>query len=679
MLQSGPFPLSVFPARLVLLLLLIWGTTAWSQPAAWRKATHPRLAADRLASTKLSAADKGGAEGDAAAASDRYDMLRYHLNLRVDPEINQLEGHVKMVFSSLAGGLDVMVFDLGGDLELLGVEHLSGPLTFTHLADSVSVDLPVGLASGQTDSFTVHYGGRDTEPSFNRGLMFRTYTLGGHQGTSVASMSQPAYAKYWWPCKDKPGDKALSQVDVTVPDHLTAVSNGNLLGTATAGPGWHTFSWREDYPIASYLISVAIADYVLLEDHCSTVLGSEIPIFNYVFPPDADDAAVDFAPVCEMMDLCEGHFGPYPFQGEKYGHAEFLWTGAMEHQTATSIGYGSILGDGSRDWLIVHELGHQWFGDSLTPDTWADIWLNEGFATYSEALWTEHLHGHDAYLARLAYWRSPGSWEVQGPVYDPVPVFPGRVIYDKGAWMLHMLRGRVGDEVFFDLLEDWAQGGGRPLATVTTEEFIGHAETWSGQELDDFFWPYLTTTVTPRVAVDFSLEDGTAGPESLVDLTLRQVQSPLFDNIFPVAVTTELGTEVHQVALAAASAQTRIQAPAAVLDVQLDPEGWVLWEPAGGSGPAEGLISAYPNPSVDRYVVLGYRLTNASQVVLRIYDARGREVSSRTLGLVMPELGGNEVAWNQKDSAGRTVASGVYWAVLDIDGRRSVRKIAIAR
>ena len=138
MLQSGPFPLSVFPARLVLLLLLlIWGTTAWSQPAAWRKATHPRLAADRLASTKLSAADKGGAEGDAAAASDRYDMLRYHLNLRVDPEINQLEGHVKMVFSSLAGGLDVMVFDLGGDLELLGVEHLSGPLTFTSIPGKV--------------------------------------------------------------------------------------------------------------------------------------------------------------------------------------------------------------------------------------------------------------------------------------------------------------------------------------------------------------------------------------------------------------------------------------------------------------------------------------------------------------------------------------------------------------
>ena len=677
--QSRTSVLSINSLIFGLLLAVFSITPALAKPGSHDQPTHEDLVRWRFEATKLTIPDKGGAEGDAAVTSNRYDMLRYGLDLRIDPDEKSLIGSVQMVFSSKVEALQSFVCDLTVELEILGVDHLSGALPFTHHGDSVLVMLPGNLVLAEVDSLTIRYRGQPIEPSFNRGLMFRDYSLAGHQGQSVASMSQPAYAKYWWPCKDRPGDKALSSVSITVPDHLVGVSNGKLLGTSIPEVGWQTYFWREDYPIASYLISVAIADYVPLTDHCSTDAGSEIPLLNWVFPPDADDALVDFEPLCRMLNMCEEHFGPYPFQGEKYGHAEFLWSGAMEHQTVTSIGYGSLLGDGSHDWLVVHELGHQWFGDSLTPATWADIWLNEGFATYTEALWTENLHGHDVYLAKLLQWRRPSSWAAQGPVHDPVPVFPGRVIYDKGAWILHMLRGRLGDAVFFPMLEDWAQGESRALDIVTTEDFIAHAGTWAAEDLGPFLWPYLESTELPQVAFDFNVGDGAAGPQTLLEINLRQVQTTLFDNMFPVEVTMGGEQTTYLVRLNQATATSVIEAPSAVLDVQLDPDSWVLWEPVGTSNPQEGLTAAYPNPSSDGSVKLRFKLLNPANIKLRVYDALGREVDYQDLGRILPEAGYNEVVWNEKNTAGHPVPSGIYWATLEIAGKRSVRKISIVR
>ena len=667
------------------LLLFLWfvllasGIGVPARAAAPAPPTHPGLARGDFRFTKETGPDKGGAEGDAAVTSNRYDVLHYGLDLRIDPETTSLRGAVQMVFASVFPDLQTFVCDLTTDLEITSVEHDTGSLPFTQAGDTVAITLPAALAPGAVDSLTIHYRGQPSEPSFSRGLMFRTYHLGGQEGPSVANMSQPAYAKYWWPCKDRPGDKAPATINLTVPEDLVAVSNGKLVGTSLPETGWKTYYWREDYPVASYLVSVAISDFVRLDDHCSTAAGSEIPIHNWVFPPDQEDAAVDFAPLCEMIDICEGNYGPYPFPDEKYGHAEFLWSGAMEHQTVTSIGYGALIGDGSHDWLIVHELGHQWFGDSLTPDTWADIWLNEGFATYTEALWAEHLGGSAGYLANMLERRSPGSWAVQGPVYDPMPVFPGRVIYDKGAWILHMLRGRLGDEVFFPMLEDWAQGVQRPLETVTTAEFISHVGDWAGQDLRSFFWPYLTSTAIPHVACRFTVGTGPAGPATRLEVHLQQVQTPLFDNVFPIRVTTSSGQTVFHLRLDQAAASAVFDLPAAVEDVRLDPDSWVLWDPVREEEPSEGLFAAFPNPSRDGYVQFRYQLDDPAQVVLLIYDALGREVCSRDLGLVSPQAVFNEVAWDEKDRDGRPVPSGIYWAALEIGGRRSVRKIAVVR
>ncbi|MCP4291298.1 MAG: hypothetical protein GY780_05625 [bacterium] len=636
------------------------------------------LSRARFEATKISADEKDGALGDSAANSDRYDMLSYDLDLRIDPSDTSCVGSVVMVFSSVVSDLQEFVFDFDTGFPISQIMHHGSAVVFNQMTgDSVVVQLPVPLVMGQTDSLVVEYSGQPEEPSWERGLIFRTYSFGGYTAPLVANMSEPAYAKYWWPCKDRPDDKAFTAVSLTVPDTLIGVSNGTLVAEEIPEAGWKTFHWRESYPMPTYLVSVAISNYQLQSEECTTSGGSAVPLRHWVLPPDYDDALVDFAPVCEMMDFCEDKFSAYPFLGEKYGHAEFLWNGAMEHTTVTSIGRGSLTGAGTHDWLIVHELGHQWFGDSLTPRKWADIWLNEGFATYTEALWEEHKGGREAYLEYLDLSRSEAVWEFQGPVYDPVPVFPGRVIYDKGSWIVHMLRERLGDAVFFTLLEEWTGSGGRPGGTVITEEFIALAESVSGQELGNFFWPYLENTQLPRILFEYSISEGDAGTDTHLEVSLRQTQGQIFDNIFPISVTTGSGTEEFRVSLPGRSVQAEFELNAPIESVQLDPESSVLWNAAGSSGQFEGLSLAYPNPSRDHYVYLRYRLDDTANVVFRFFDARGREVARRNLGSISPEVGFNEYVWDEKDNRGALVSSGVYWATMEIDGKRSVLKISI--
>ena len=207
--------------------------------------------------------DNNGELGDAATLSERYDVLRYGLDLQVDPTDRSIAGAVTMVFSSTHEGLTEMIFDLRQTLTIETVAHMSGALAFTHEGDSVTVQLPAPLAVGAVDSVVVQYGGIPTPPLVNRGLMFREIRR-EHGGSTedlfplVANLSQPGYAQSWWPCKDRPDDKFDMTMDLTVPATLTAVSNGTFLGEAPAEPGWRTYRWSEAYPNATYLVSVAM-------------------------------------------------------------------------------------------------------------------------------------------------------------------------------------------------------------------------------------------------------------------------------------------------------------------------------------------------------------------------------------------------------------------------------------
>jgi aminopeptidase N len=630
--------------------------------------------------------DKGPEDGDFTAGSERYDILRTTMRLRLEvpsPGTVVMDGEVTHVFASLDDTLQTVILDLATGRGLTVSEVLRGAeaLTFSHRDDALFIGLPAALPEGAVDSVTVRYGGTPTAPVTRRGLWIENHRQ-GDENWAIATMSQPAFAKYWWPCKDRPDDKIDQLLQVfTVPEPRLAAGQGLLVDQSAADAGYTRFTWFHQYPIASYLVSAAVSNYVFWEETCTTTGGTSVPLVNFVYPQDDDDSRIDFGRTCDIMQVCEDRFGVYPFASEKYGHAQFPWGGAMEHQTCTSWGL-SVTGFALSEHIVMHELAHQWFGNSLTPRTWADIWLNEGFATYSEALWEEAEEGRDAYFAYMRAARGQFDWVGAGPVYDPVPVFPGRVIYDKASLILHMLRGWLGDDDFFDLVHDWTQDPARSQQTVTTEEFIALAESYAGEDLDGFFWPFLTTEVVPELQLDYQLSGGAAVPDT-VRITVRQTQpGAVFDLNVPVHLdlgTTRIERTVELRGLEATTSVVLASADQSVRRVLLDPEGWLFANTSVSAGQQPGLLSVFPNPARDDWVVFEYRLGDIADVGIEVFDVRGRQVFARDLGLTVPDAGGNRFAWDCQASQGGRAASGVYWAAITIDGRRTVRKFTVFR
>ncbi len=620
----------------------------------------------------------GGGQGDAAATSDRYDVLHYALDLMVDPGAEAIDGSVSITLRSLHDGLAEVVVDLSTTLTVAMVQFRGAAVPYTHAGDSLVISLAPALAAGEEDSVKVFYGGSPQAQDGSFGLTFKIHhdwygQPEENKGPIVTNISEPAYAKYWWPCKDRPDDKADSaRVRLTVPDTLWGVSNGTLRASyPAAAPGWHVYEWAETYPIATYLISVAISNYVLLEDDtCVTTQSGYIPLRHWIFPADLDSAAAHLPSTCGMIEYLEDRFGPYPFVGEKYGHAEIVWGGAMEHQTVTSIGLSYLLHWDlwGSEYIVMHELAHQWFGDSLGPATWKDIWLNEGFATYSQALWEEQKEGLAAYLQYMDGLRHSEHWSGQGTVYDP-DVILSRIVYDKGAWILHMLRGRLGEAAFWDLMYMYAIGGDRPWSTVCTAEFRDLAGQFSATDLEPFFEPWLTTDEVPLIYHAFAVGDSPNGPDTRLTLTLAQTQQTPFDNVFPVVVTTTAGSDTVSAHLPATMWRHDFvfDLEAAILGAELDPAPWVMWVPEGELPAGLDQVQVFPNPAVD-LVTFRFRSFGSVEVKLRIYDARGRLIADRTGA-------GSEVEWNARDHADRRVSSGVYFAALETGSGRERQRV----
>jgi aminopeptidase N len=378
-----------------------------------------------------------------------------------------------------------------------------------------------------------------------------------------------------------------------------------------------------------------------------------------------------------MIDLFTTHFGEYPFIDEKYGMAEFVWEGAMEHQTMTSYGDFLILGNKRFEHLVAHELAHQWFGNSHTVETWEHIWLHEGFATYCEGLWKEHLEGPEA-MALFMRRHSGGTNPFYGPIVPPQPLF-GLTVYWKGAWVLHMLRGMLGDGLFFEVLRSYAANPNLRYGNVTSEDFIESVGTTVGRPLRWFFeqWLYregrpeygMTWTSAPMEGVGFR-----------VDVTIRQLQEgdpwimPL-----ELGIDTATGTQIVTTWDATTVHRATFIVDAAPTGVRLDPDNKVLkfvtsMRITGGEtglGGSVRLLANAPNP-FNPSTRLRFELANPVPVRLSILDAKGRRVRTLLPGLL--QAGRHEILWRGMDDAGHTLASGTYTVLLEAgDGQRSQR------
>jgi len=414
---------------------------------------------------------------------DKYDVLFYHLNLNAESNSTFLSGEVRIRAKTQESPLDTLVLELSNELEVQEIRTEKKTLSFIHRGDKLFVLFEEEVGSNKVFDIKIKYEGK-AQSSDGRGYNLRE----NYHGTSITwTLSEPFYSKDWWPCKQDLLDKADSVwVFVTTSEENKVGSNGLLVHTTKLENNKVRYEWKSKYPIAYYLISIAIAEYMEYSFVIETEEGNNVFVQNYLYPDSVmfktQKALIDCTHV--QMNLLQEKYGTYPFIDEKYG-------GGMEHQTMTTQGSFSFH-------LTVHEMGHSWFGNQVTCAKWNDIWINEGFATYSQYLGLEYLASEAVADGFMAAMQSVVMREPDGSVYVPDEyindrsrIFSGRLSYYKGAVIIQMIRYLVNnDDLFFRILKEFQEK--HKNSTATGEDFKKVLEKLSGQNFDEFFdlWYY---------------------------------------------------------------------------------------------------------------------------------------------------------------------------------------------
>lgn len=557
---------------MVLALMPVWAgaqeetatVTLKTNPAKTHQLMWERLQA-RLAA--LQAAEKS-ITAVTATNWQEYDIFFYRLDLTIDYAAEVIYGQVGIHGRPTIPSLDTVMVNLNTILTVDSVYNETGVLTFTHQNHYLTVHLDRAYAEGEAYAFTVAYHG--TPP--NTGLM--GFSFDTHDELPlITTLSEPYAAHDWWPCNDITADKADSvDIIITADSTLVISSNGLQVSDINNGDGTHTVWWKERYPITTYLVSLALYPYTVWGDWYHYSPTDSMPLSYFVYPDREAASRVQYAYIPGMLDILGARYGRYPFINEKYGCSHFDWGGAMEHQTNTS--------SDASDWgmgqdVVVHELSHQWWGDMVTCADWHHIWINEGFATYSEAVYFEGLYGTAYYHTYMNDFEFTGSGSIY--IQDTTNVWNifGSIVYNKGGWVLHMLRHIVGDDLFFQSLINYRQQ--YLWSAATTEQFRDVVEATTGMDLDWFFQEWIYGTYRPNYRSSYVAEaDPSGGWNIYLHLRQLQITNPqLFIMPVDVRITTASGSTT-QVVFNDRRAQNFIlhsdQQPTAVV---IDPDRWI--------------------------------------------------------------------------------------------------------
>ncbi|MCY4020208.1 MAG: M1 family metallopeptidase [Chloroflexi bacterium] len=403
-----------------------------------------------------------------------YDVQHYSINLVFTPESNYIAATAILEAVAL---LDLASFNL--DLYELTVDSVQVNdmrATFRREEEELVIRPVQTIPAGAAFQVAITYAGVP-QPIADPAVPW--IKLGWQEWADgyFAAVSQPSGSMNWFPCNNHPLDKASYSFRITVPQGLTAVANGVLRETITNDDGTRSFVWEMEQPMASYLALVAIGDFVAARDDSGSV-----PIRNF-FPAGASDKSMAGYDVTgDMMAWLSDLLGPYPF-------AEYGVVAVPGYPTALESQSLSIFGaSGAAESVVLHELLHQWFGNSVTLADWRDIWLHEGFATYFIALWRGKRHGADAYSTFIDALRASGM-ALKAPGNPERTELFGWSVYARGALVLHALRGEVGDETFFEILRTFYRENA--YGNVATADFIAVAEGLSDSELDELFAAWL--------------------------------------------------------------------------------------------------------------------------------------------------------------------------------------------
>jgi aminopeptidase N len=558
-----------------LLVTLIFLTIASISAPAQRQEKEPPLTSGRPAPPEQTC----------------YDVLHYDLSVEVKPEEQSISGNVE-IRAKLLEKTGALVLDLHEALEVTAVNlisvdqdeaRLEHVLPFEHEDGEIRISVKkafkaIELSPGGEFLLQVKWSGQPRvapNPPWDGGFQWSKTPSGAHW---IATSNQMQGPDLWWPCKDQPDDEADSaRIQVTVPQGLVCASNGQLEDVSNA-EGKNTYVWRVTTPINTYGIALNIAPYETISQEYTSVAGDTFAITYWVLPENVEQGRVLFQDILKQMAWFESVYGPYPFRGDKYGVVETPHLG-MEHQSIIAYGNGyrgnPWGADQGFDFLHHHEFAHEWWANLVTCRNWNDFWIHEGFGTYAQSLYTEHLHGPEGYRKRMA--------EIRRGIRNRAPVAPrepmstadvyfgdtGGDIYNKGAWVLHSLRWLVGDEDFFVALRRMAypdpelenKTDGSACRFSDTDEILSIAEEHTGRDLDWFFELYLRQPTLPE------LEEKRSGGT----LTLEW-KTP--DGMpFPMPVEISVDGELQRIEMKKGKAKVKVGKSQELI---VDPNTWLL-------------------------------------------------------------------------------------------------------
>lgn len=422
----------------------------------------------------------------------RYRVERYELALDYRPLPNRLGGTARISAVAEQGPLREFALDLA-DFRIGRVAVDGQPARYSLRAGTLRVRPARPPAAGAPFTVEVRYGGnpRPVRSEWG-GLGWEELT----DGSLVAS--QPVGAPSWYPCNDRPADKASYRIAVTVPAPYSAVACGQLV-SHSSGAGGSTWVYEQEAPTSSYLTTVSVGRFRTVrvdEPEDGLVCGRQVPQLAHVPARLLPEFSTDFSRQPHMVRYFEDVFGPYPFTQYTVVVADEELEVPVEAQGMATFGRNHLGGRRGSERLIAHELAHQWFGNSLSPADWRHIWLNEGFARYAEWLWSEHSGGPPAVeLARAAH------TQLAGLPQDLRLTDPGRHLmfddrlYERGGLAVHALRHALGEAPFFRMLRDWTAAHRHGL--VTTEAFTAHAQRYTAASLDSLLTAWLHQAALP--------------------------------------------------------------------------------------------------------------------------------------------------------------------------------------
>ena len=564
------------------------------------------------------------ASNKALAREFNYDVKYYKTNWYIDPSQDSIRGSVLTVFKVVDPYFSVIAFDMDTALHVDSIIYHGAPLfnySFPNYGP-IHITFPMVPLKNTLDSIAIFYHGQPNKAH-------RGFVQDYHNNIPIIwSLSEPYYANDWWPCKQDLDDKADSvDITITVPQYCKAASNGKLL-SVTKKDTFSVYHWHHNYPITPYLVGISVTKYNEFSDYLPLENNDSMLVLNYVFPESETEWHNNEWGLIPALQTYGKLFGRYPFWKEKYGNAQFTFRGGQEHQTMSfvlHIGFG----------LMVHEMAHQWFGDKVTCHSWQDIWLNEGFATYCEVLSTENILSHDLYLLvkhskLLGGFYLPDQSVSVDDTTSVSRIFSSPTTYDKASMVLHMLRKKLGDEIFFKSIQEYLNDSLLAYSFAQTIDLRRHFEQNAGYSLSKYFDDWIYKKGYPYYKINYQ-------QDAALNLHIDFTETPYDPSVthyeippMPLRVWSNGVATDYKLNVDSATKKIILPLPGAIDSLKIDAEEDILfkYELHHLDSGMTGKVYLSPNPA-STYITLFINDINLrSEGNYSITDATGRNILS---------------------------------------------------